>query len=83
MILGETVSITFMGGVLGVGLGLACLELVHQASTQIIPFGVNEMLGAWLVYLLAAAAGIGLASGIVPAIRAAQLSVVDGLRRVV
>ncbi len=29
------------------------------------------------------AAGIGLASGIVPAVLAARLSVVDGLRRVV
>jgi hypothetical protein len=29
------------------------------------------------------AAGIGVASGLVPAVRAAQLSVIDGLRRVV
>jgi hypothetical protein len=41
------------------------------------------MLGPWLVSLFAIAAGIGLASGVVPAVRAAQLSVIDGLRRVV
>jgi ABC-type antimicrobial peptide transport system permease subunit len=44
---------------------------------------VHEMLGPWLASLLAVAAGIGLASGIVPAVRAAQLSVIDGLRRIV
>jgi hypothetical protein len=40
-------------------------------------------MGVWLLWLLAVSAGIGLASGIVPAVRAAQLSVVDGLRRVI
>ena len=56
---------------------------MHQAIPQFFPFSVLEMLGPWLLYLLATAAGIGLASGLVPAVRAAQLSVIDGLRRVV
>jgi ABC-type antimicrobial peptide transport system permease subunit len=35
----------------------------------------------WLIIVIAL--GIGLASGIVPAVRAARLSVIDGLRRVI
>ncbi len=82
-ILGEASSITFLGGCLGVALGCSFLELAHRAASQIVPLSVSEMLGPWLAYLLASAAGIGLVSGIVPAVRAAQLSVIDGLRRVV
>ena len=83
MILGEACSITFLGGILGVGMGCLCLQMMHQFSSQIFPFAVYEMAGPWLLYLLATSAGIGLVSGIVPAVRAAQLSVIDGLRRVV
>ena len=36
----------------------------------------------WLLILLAVAFGIGLISGLGPATRAAQMSVVDGLRKV-
>lgn len=82
-VLGEACSITLLGGVLGIVIGCACLQLGHQINSQIIPFPIHEMLGTWLVYLLATAAAIGLVSGLVPAVRAAQLSVVDGLRQVV
>lgn len=82
-ILGEACSITLLGGMLGIFLGCSCLELLHTLSSQMMPLSVFEMFGPWLAYLLATAAGIGLASGIVPAVRAAQLSVIDGLRRVV
>ncbi|MBC8116760.1 MAG: ABC transporter permease, partial [Candidatus Saccharimonas sp.] len=83
MILGEACSITFLGGILGVGIGCLCLQMMHQFMSQMFPFAVYEMAGPWLLYLLAISAGIGLVSGIVPAVRAAQLSVIDGLRRVV
>ena len=83
MVLGEACSIAILGGFLGVVLGCTCLEALHGISAQFFPFSVFEMAGLWLVYLLAVAAGIGVVSGIVPAIRAAQLSVVDGLRQVV
>jgi len=82
-ILGEACSITLLGGLLGILIGCACLELLHRLNSQIMPLSVFEMFGPWLGYLLATAAGIGLVSGIVPAVRAAQLSVIDGLRRVV
>lgn len=83
MILGEACSITTLGGVVGVALGCSFLQLMHIAMSQFFPFGVHEMLGPWLLYLLLTSTAIGLASGMVPAVRAAQLSVIDGLRRVV
>lgn len=83
MVLGEACLIAICGGVLGVLIGCLSLQGLHSISSQFFPFGIAEMAGPWLLYSPAIAAGIGLASGIVPAVRAAQLSVVDGLRRVV
>jgi putative ABC transport system permease protein len=83
MVLGEACSITLLGGSLGVVIGCLCLQALHEFNAQIFPFPIHEMLGPWLLWLLAVATGIGLASGIVPAVRAAQLSVIDGLRRII
>lgn len=58
-------------------------DSLHTLMTQFFPVGVADIVGLWMVWLLLVAAGIGIVSGIVPAVRAAQLSVVDGLRRVV
>ena len=82
-VLGEACWMTLLGGLLGIAIGCGCLQLLHEVNSQFFPFSIHEMLGAWLLYLIATAAGIGLASGLVPAVRAAQLSVIDGLRRVV
>jgi len=82
-VLGESCWMTLLGGTLGVAIGCLCLQLLHQINSQFFPFAIHEMLGAWLLYLFAISAGIGVASGVVPAVRAAQLSVIDGLRRVV
>jgi putative ABC transport system permease protein len=83
LVLGESCLISLLGGVLGVAIGCLFLQVLNGASPQMFPFAVNEMVGMWLIWLLAVAAAIGLASGIVPAVRAAQLSVVQGLRQVV
>lgn len=83
MILGEACSITLLGGMMGIAMGCSFLQLMHVVASQFVPLSIFELLGAWQIYLLATAAGIGLVSGIVPAVRAAQLSVIDGLRRVV
>jgi len=83
LVLGEACGIAILGGFLGVGMGCLCLQVLHGASPQFFPFSVVEMAGKWLILLMAAAAAIGVVSGIVPAIRASQLSVIDGLRRVV
>lgn len=83
LVLGEACGISLLGGILGVAIGCGFLEALHNVSVQFFPFSIVEMAGVWLLYLLAAAASIGLVSGIVPAVRAAQLSVVNGLRQVV
>lgn len=83
MVLAESSFISVIGGALGVTFGCLCLQGLHSMSSQFFPLSVLEMMGGWLGYLLALAAGIGLVSGLVPALRAAQLSVVNGLRNVV
>src|SRR5262249_10239942 len=82
-VLGESVAMTLAGGVLGGLIGCLCLEGLHHVASQFFPMAILDMLGGWIGYLLAVAAGIGFVSGVVPAVRAAQLSVIDGLRRVV
>jgi putative ABC transport system permease protein len=83
MILGESCFISAIGGLLGLAVGGIFIELLHQAMPQIMPLSISDMVGPWMLWIVAVAVGIGLLSGMVPAIRAAQLSVVDGLRRVV
>jgi putative ABC transport system permease protein len=82
MVLGEACAIAMLGGFLGVGMGCLFLQGMNSLMPQFFPFTVLEMLGPWISYGLIAAAVLGLISGIVPAIRAAQMSVIDGLRRV-
>jgi putative ABC transport system permease protein len=82
-VLGEACWIALFGGVLGIAMGCLCLQGLHSMSAQFFPFSVLEFVGPWMFSLLATAAGIGLVSGLVPAIRASQLSVIDGLRRVI
>ena len=82
MVLGEACAIAMLGGFLGVGMGCLFLQGMNRLMPQFFPFTVMEMLGPWISYGLIAAAVLGLISGIVPAIRAAQMSVIDGLRRV-
>jgi putative ABC transport system permease protein len=83
LVLGEAVSIAVLGGLLGVLIGCSCLQGLHLLITQFFPFSVHELPLGWLIGVFLASAGIGLASGIVPAVRAARLSVVNGLRQVI
>ena len=83
MILGESVSIAVLGGLLGLAMGSLLMEGLHRVSVQMIPISIVDMAGLWMGLLLLVAGGIGLISGIVPAVGAARLSVIDGLRRVV
>lgn len=83
MILGEAELICLMGGLVGV-LGAKLLFDVIDASTLGIP-QLALFYVPWITVVIGMglAAFVGLASGAVPAWRAAQLSVVDGLRRVI
>lgn len=85
LVLGESTMIAIFGGVFGILCGLGALHLLTQVpiAAALFPIPVASLVGPWLVGLLGVAAVIGFISGIVPALQAAQLSVVDGLRRVV
>ena len=83
MILGESCFISAIGGLIGLAVGGGFMQLVHFLAPQFFPLSFRDLAGPWLLWILAVAVGIGLVSGIVPAVRAAQLSVVDGLRRIV
>jgi putative ABC transport system permease protein len=82
MVLGEACLISMLGGFVGVSMGCIFLEGMNRILPQFFPFTVLEMLGPWVSYGLIAALCLGFCSGVVPAIRAAQMSVVDGLRRI-
>ncbi|MCU1349723.1 MAG: macB 5 [Acidobacteria bacterium] len=83
IMLTEFILLTVIGGMLGT-LGARFLFSVVNMSkvTQgfIGNFGIS---GATIATCLAIAAGIGLVAGGLPALRAANMSVVNGLRRVV
>lgn len=85
MVLGESFLIACIGGVLGIAAGLGILQLASGVpmAAMMFPFPISQMLGPWILGLLGVAGAIGLVSGVVPALQAARLSVVDGLRRVV
>lgn len=83
MVIGEACIIAMLGGVFGIFMGCSCLEGLHNMSTQFIPLSILDFAGSWIVILIATAGFVGFASGIVPAGIASNLSVVDGLRRVV
>jgi len=84
-VLGESALIAILGGILGISAGLGLLHMLSGVPSlaQFFPFPVSQLVGMWVLGLVAVAAGIGIVSGIVPAVRAANLSVVDGLRQVV
>lgn len=83
IILVESCLISLAGGLLGVLVGCISIDLFHYWTPQFFRLGLVDLAGPWLANGLMVATAIGVISGLVPALRAAQLSVVDGLRRVV
>lgn len=85
LVLGESTMIALIGGVLGIAGGLGCLQMFSgiPAAAILFPVPVSSLIGLWMVALAAIAGLIGFTSGFVPAVMASQLSVIDGLRRVV
>jgi putative ABC transport system permease protein len=82
MVLGEAAILGLLGGLVGVGLGCLVTQAGNSMMPLIIQASIVEIAGPWLVALVAGATLIGLLSGLIPAINAASISVVNGLRRV-
>ena len=83
LVLAESVLIAGVGGVLGAVGGKLLFDVVDISpyTAGFLPF---FFIPWWTALMgLAVALGIGLLSGLVPAVRAATLPVVDGLRKVV
>jgi putative ABC transport system permease protein len=81
IVLAESLVLSLAGGVVGALVGRGLWALGHAVLPQFLPLAGM----AWLALALAVVlgAGIGLVSGLVPAAQAAQLPVVDGLRKIV
>jgi putative ABC transport system permease protein len=81
LMLGESILIASIGGLLGVAAGRGIYAVGHMLAPMIIQ--TSSMPWTVMAWGMLVAAGIGLASGIVPALLAARLSVVNGLRRII
>ncbi len=86
IVLLETIVLSLIGGALGV---LFSVPLIHGMveglkHTPAAPFTYNfRVTGATLLFAFFVSVGIGILSGIFPAIRSSRIKVVDGLRQVV
>ena len=57
--------------------------MAYMSAPQFFPVDIKTLAGPWMAYSVLAAGFVGVTSGVVPAVLAARLSVIDGLRRVV
>ena len=83
LVLAEAVLVSLIGGLLGTLGSKAYFDAVD--ISKFVPKFLPFFFVPWRTALIgiAVSLGIGLVSGFVPAVRAAQLSVVNGLRKVV
>jgi len=81
IMLGESILIAGIGGLLGVAAGRGIYALAHQIAPLVIQ--ISNMPWEVMAWGMLVAGGIGFVSGIIPAVLAARLSVIDGLRRIV
>ena len=79
LVLGEAVLLCLLGGALGV----ACAWMITPGLSDALSglFGAFEVTGQIALTALALSAAIGLVIGVIPALTAKRLAIVDALRR--
>ncbi len=85
IILLEAVFLSLIGGAMGVALAVPLIQglVAVMKHTPVAPFTYNfRVTGGTLAFAFLVSVGIGILSGVVPAIRSARIKVVDGLRQV-
>ncbi len=86
LVLFETIVLSLLGGAIG---SIVALPIVRgmvegMKHSPAAPFTYNfRVTGSTLLMAFLVSVGIGIASGIIPAIRSSRIKVVDGLRQVV
>lgn len=82
MVIGESLAVGLLGSLLGVGVTAAAIGVATPFLDQMgFAFGGFELDAQVLVTAVAIGLSIGLLSGVFPAVAAARLRIVDGLRR--
>lgn len=80
LIFGESLSLTLLGGLLGIALSFPVIATFKSLIGTIFP--VFRLSQATLWWQLGAVVFVGVLAAIVPAIRSARIRIVDGLRHV-
>jgi putative ABC transport system permease protein len=72
----EAIVLSFLGGLVGIGLGYLGSDLISSLSTTL-----TTVVSGWIIVLAAGvASSIGLVFGVYPALRAARLQPIEALR---
>ncbi|HTE42833.1 MAG TPA: FtsX-like permease family protein, partial [Steroidobacteraceae bacterium] len=79
LVLGEAMTITLVGGTLGLGLAAIMVKFIGTQLSQFISafFLTGSAVGVGVLLMIA----LGLVSGALPATQALRLKIVDALRR--
>jgi putative ABC transport system permease protein len=77
LVLGEAVTVSFLGGILGIGIGYAITKVIESIAAFL---GLPTLQWQSALVVLGAAVAVGLVAALVPALVAARKNIVESLR---